>query len=161
MRPAAVSQLLNRVTEPVVALLAAFFTLLLMISVVSRYVFDFSIVESVELTRIAFLWSVFLAAAAVVGRNAHIRITFLTNRFAASRFGLLQRAVHLTIAGFGVLMVWQGTLLTTKMAATSLPASGISQLWLYAVLPVSGSLIVLHALCHAIDLPPLPGEVHP
>ncbi|MGI3170850.1 TRAP transporter small permease [Pseudooceanicola sp. C21-150M6] len=152
-----VSHWINRGTEPVVALLAAFFTGLLFVSVFSRYVFDISIVQSVELTRIAFVWSVFLAASAVVGRDAHIRITFFSDLLPSRAAPILARLIHLMTLAFGLAMVWQGWLLVSKMATTTLPALGISQVWLYGGLPVSGVLICLHALCRVID-PLAPAE---
>ena len=116
--------------------------------------------QSVELTRISFVWAVFLAAAAVVGRDQHIRITVLADQLSAGLRLWLTRSLHLMAAGFGAVMVWQGMILVGKMTATVLPALGVSQVWLYGGLPVSGALIVVHALTHVID-PPDPVELQP
>ncbi len=119
-----------------------------MISVFSRYVFDISIVEGVELTRIAFLWSVFLAAASVAARDEHIRITFAVAGLPHGGKVAVFWIVNLIIASFGATMLWFGLNLTRGMTNTFLPTLQISQAWLYAALPVSGALILLHALAH-------------
>lgn len=144
---------LNRLTEPVVALLAAFFTGLLVVSVFSRYVFDVSIVEGVELTRIAFLWSVFLAAASVAARQEHVRITFAVAWLPDAARAALFYLVQAIIVGFGVAMAWFGMAMTLRMAATFLPTLQVSQAWLYAALPLSGVLIVIHAMAHMVRGP--------
>ena len=155
------SDLANRLVEPMVALLAAALTLLLVVSVFSRYVFDISVVEGVELTRLAFLWAVFLAATSVAKRRAHVRITILVDGLSRPAQILVNRLVDATIAGFGGAMIWFGVAMTERMMATSLPTLQISQAWLYAALPVSGALIVLHALAHLTGPAILTGEAHP
>lgn len=142
------SDLANRMVEPLVALLAAFFSVLLAVSVFSRYVFDISIVESAELTRIAFLWAVFLAASCVAKRRQHIRITVIVDLLPRDARVAIERIVDVLIAGFGATIVWFGAAMTLRMTATFLPTLQVSQAWLYGALPVSGALIVLHALAH-------------
>jgi len=140
------SRMTNRLTEAIVALLAAFFTALLIVAVFSRYVFDISIVTSVEMTRIAFVWAVFLAAASVTARGAHVRIVAGVERL-PERFQMpVGKLVNAIMLAFGIAMVWYGCKLTVKMMPTTLPAMQISQAWIYAALPVSGALISLHAL---------------
>lgn len=144
---------LNRIVEGIVALLAAFFTGLLVVSVFSRYVFDISIVEGVELTRITFLWAVFLAASSVAARREHIRITFAVSWLSPSLQLLVLRFTELCILAFGTAMIWFGGILTLRMAPTFLPTLQISQAWLYAVLPIAGFLIVIHAIGHLTQRP--------
>lgn len=141
----------NQGVEWCVAGLAAFFTLLLIVSVFSRYVFDVSIVEGVELTRVAFLWAVFLAASAAAKKRAHVRIIVLAKRMPEHIAIALIRIADLCIGGFGVAMVWFGYQMSERVAPTFLPTLQISQAWLYGALPVCGALIILHALSHLFE----------
>ena len=54
----------NRATELALVPIVAFFTVLIVMSVFSRYVFQLPMVTAIELTRIAFVWACFLGPAA-------------------------------------------------------------------------------------------------
>ncbi len=140
----------NAACEAALALLVAVFTGLVIIAVTSRYVFDLSIVTSVELTRIAFVWACFLGASVGVARGAHIRVAFIADAMPPGLRRALAVFAALTTLGFGLAMVWYGWALTERMRPTFLPTLQWSQAVLYAALPVSGALIVLHAAAHAL-----------
>ena len=139
------SRRINRLTEGVVAGLAAFFTVLLIISVFSRYVLNVSIISSVELVRISFCWSVFLAAACAVARDGHVKVDFLARALPPAFGRLLRLFADLVTLGFGLAMVWSGTELSQRMFVAVFPILQISVAWMFSALPVSGALIVLHA----------------
>lgn len=140
------SHWVNRGAEVALALLAALLTGLVLVAVASRYLFSFSIVTSVELTRIAFVWACFLGASVGVARAAHVRLGFLVDALPFSGQRAATSFAALLTLGFAGAMVWQGTLLSLKMTATFLPALQWSQATLYAALPVSGAIIAVHAL---------------
>ncbi len=136
----------NALVEPAIAVLTGTMTALLVLSVFTRFVVHISIVETVEIIRISFVWAVFLAASAVAKRRQHVRVTFLADALPAAGRLAVHRGVDIIILGFGVAMVWFGAQMTLRMTATYLPTLQISQAWLYGALPVSGALIALHAL---------------
>lgn len=145
------SRAINRLTEIVVAALALFFTGLLVASVASRYFAHVSIVTSAELTRIAFCWGAFLAAAIAVWRGSHIRITAFVAPLSPAVRAKVERVVPLFAAALGAAMLWYGVSMTLRTLNTYLPALQISQAWLYAALPTSGALIVVHAIAQALS----------
>jgi len=141
------SALANRTTEWLLVPVVLFFAGLLIVSVFSRYVFQLPIITSVELTRLAFVWATFLGIAAGVKRGVHVRVVAFVQLFPPQlRANLVRYLVHGSFLAFGLLMIWYGSGLTVRMAATSFPTLGISQAWLYATLPVTGALMTLHAL---------------
>ncbi|GGK21094.1 TRAP transporter small permease [Salinarimonas ramus] len=135
----------NRVAEWLLAPILAFLAGLLVISVFSRYVFHIAMVDAVELTRIAFVWGCFLGAAVALRRGAHVRVTFLADRLQERWRPLGILMANAAFLVFACLMVWHGFALADRMRVTTLPTLGIAQTWLYAALPVSGALMVLHA----------------
>ena len=152
----------NLVTEWLLVPIVLFFAGLLIVSVFSRYVFQLPIVTSVELTRLAFVWATFLGIAAGVKRGVHVRVIAFVSLLPAALRGLTVYLVHGSFLVFGVLMVWQGWSLTVRMIPTTFPTLGVSQAWLYGVLPVTGALMTLHALSgllsrEPIDLGPMEG----
>jgi TRAP-type C4-dicarboxylate transport system permease small subunit len=135
----------NRATELALVPIVAFFTLLLVISVASRYLFQLPIVTSIELTRIAFVWAAFLGAAVGVKRGVHVRVVALVSLAPAHLQRMVPVLVHGSFLIFAVLMVWHGWSLAGRMFVTTFPTLGISQGWLYLAIPVTGALITLHA----------------
>jgi len=144
------------VTDGLVATIAGGFTLLLIVAVFSRYVFDQALVTGVELTRIAFVWACFLAAANGIARQAHIRVIVLRD-IAGSRMKQgVEIFVWLAILGFAAAMVWHGATLFHKVRPTFFPALQVSQAWMYAALPTAGLLMVFHALLALTGATPPP-----
>jgi TRAP-type C4-dicarboxylate transport system permease small subunit len=148
------------VTEWALVPIVAFFTIVLAVSVFSRYVFQLPIVTSVELTRIAFVWACFLGAAAGLKRRSHVRVVAFVNLLPARLQGWVPTFVHGAFLLFALLMVWHGWGLTARMFATTLPTLGISQGWLYLALPVAGALMALHALAALLGHEPVEAPSH-
>jgi TRAP-type C4-dicarboxylate transport system permease small subunit len=149
------SDVANRVTEWALVPVVLFFTGLLIVTVFSRYIFQLPIVTSVEMTRLAFVWATFLGISAGVKRGVHVRVVAFVVLLPASIRVATIYLVHGSFLVFGLLMVWYGYFLAVQMSATSFPTLGISQSWLYGVLPVTGVLMVLHALSGLLSREPV------
>jgi TRAP-type C4-dicarboxylate transport system permease small subunit len=135
----------NRATEIALVPIVAFFTLLLVVAVLSRYVLQLPIVTSIEMTRIAFVWACFLGAAVGLKRGLHVRVVAFVSLAPTWCHSVIPVIVHGSFLIFALLMVWQGWGLTARMFVTTFPTLGISQGWLYMALPVAGALMALHA----------------
>jgi len=140
----------NRVTELALLPLTVAFVAIIFSSVLTRFVFHYPIVESVELSRLAFVWAMCLASAIGVYRHAHVAIFNLRDRMPpAWRRGVVI-VVHLLCAAFGALMAVYGIELAVRVWPTTFPTLGWSQAWLYLPLAVAGVLITLHGVSHAL-----------
>lgn len=91
-----------------------------------------------------------LVAASLVGtavgfrRGSHIAVTFVTERLPARGRKSLAVLVHLLgIAFFGVVAIY-GVLLMQTEARQISPALEIPMVWVYAMFPVVGGLVILH-----------------
>lgn len=153
-----VSNVANQMTEFALVPIVGFFTILIVVSVFSRYVFQLPIVTTIELTRLAFVWACFLGTAAGVKRGVHLRITGLVSLLPARVQPLVPFLVHGSFLVFALMMVWHGSSLANRMFVTTFPTLGISQGWLYLAIPVAGALIVLHALAALLGREPASHE---
>jgi TRAP-type C4-dicarboxylate transport system permease small subunit len=149
-----VSDVANRVTELALVPIVGFFTILIVVSVFSRYVFQLPIVTTIEMTRLAFVWACFLGTAAGVKRGAHLRIVGLVSLLPARVQPLVPVLVHGSFLAFALMMVWHGWSLADRMFVTTFPTLGISQGWLYLAIPVAGALMALHALSALLSREP-------
>jgi TRAP-type C4-dicarboxylate transport system permease small subunit len=66
------SSALDTSASVVTIISAIAFALLIFVAVLSRYVFHFSLIFSVEISKLLFVWSAFLAATIGFKRKSHI-----------------------------------------------------------------------------------------
>jgi len=149
-RLARLSRTCNRATELVLLPFTFAFVGIVFFAVLTRFIFHYPIIESVELARLAFVWTILLACAIGVYRQAHVAIFNFRDYLPRVWRLRVYRVVYLLCAGFGALMVWYGVEIAVRVWHSSFPTLGWSQSWLYIPLAISGALIVLHGVSHAL-----------
>ena len=130
------------------AMAMALICLITFANVVVRYFTDESFAFTEEFSVFLMVFMTFAGASAAFVRNAHIRVTFVTDRLGP----VAAHALELLVMTLGVLLfaliAWLGTRLAYdewKFETTS-PGIGIPQ-WLYTVwLPILSCVIVLRLL---------------
>ncbi len=114
-------------------------------NVVLRYVFNSPIQWAEEFSRYAFIWVVFLGAAACSKRRTHIVIDAVTALLPPRGRALCALAVETVVVFLmGAITYYGYTLCTMATQATS--TLKIPQYVVYAVVPFSAALIGVHAL---------------
>ena len=133
------------------ALLTAGFTLLIFTTVLSRYVFNFSILFSQEVSKLLFIWSCFFAATVAYKQLSHIRFEFAEN-FLGRKGGLLTDVlIHsLSFVFFGLIFV-QSISFVRQIWQTYFPLIGISQGWLYMSVLTSSIVFLFHNAAFLLD----------
>lgn len=135
-----------------------FFSIVL-ISVLTRYLFKTPILASVELSRLFFIWSCFLAASLTYRKRAHIGFTLLFEKMPL----LLQRwvtvLIYLCIFIFLSIVFYQSILISKLLWQTDLPMLQISQSWFYLPLPLVSMIMIFYTLEFFIDDFSQKGEV--
>ena len=106
----------------------------------------FSIDASIELSRLSFVWSCFLAAAITYRRQAHVGFTSLHERLPRRWKVRCTLLIQTLILLFMVLVLEQSLVVVFKLWPTRLPMLGISQAWLYLPLSVSSIFMILFTL---------------
>ncbi len=124
--------------------------------VFSRYVVGESSSFTEELARFALIWLTVLGAAYLNGRREHLTMDFLTRKLEERARLRRARAVEWWMFGFAlvVMVVGGGYLVYTvaRLGQVS-PAMGVPLGVVYAVVPVSGLLIMFFSLHHATVAP--------
>lgn len=114
-------------------------------NVVLRYAFNSPIQWAEEFSRYAFIWVVFLGAAACSKRKTHILIDGIVTMFpprARAACAVLVDATVLVLLGA---LTYYGYVLCT-MATQATSTLNIPQYVVYIVVPFSAALICLHTL---------------
>jgi TRAP-type C4-dicarboxylate transport system permease small subunit len=157
-RIAGLRRAIDRILEATLALLLSAMTLAVLWQVASRYLLGDPSSVTEELARFLLIWLGLLGAAYAFGQRAHVALPGLLRvierRGAGQLPGRLARWVPLlAVALFSTAVLLVGGLrlvalvldLEQRSAALGIPLG-----WVYVVLPLAGTIILLYALCDAL-----------
>lgn len=121
--------------------------------ITSRYVFNRPSTVSEELLTYSFAWMALLASAYVFGKDDHMRMSFLADKLRGKGKLAVRLLIHALIFAFAlVVMVYGGTAIT-RLTMTQVTASlQIPMGYVYAMVPVTGALIMYFSLVNALDV---------
>lgn len=124
-----------------VALLALFFNVIL------RYGFNYSLAWSEEVVREVIMYTTFVGCSVAVKNRSMIKIDALYQLVPGARFPLSIFS-NLVILVFSIMMIYYGTVMAILQVATNQKTVilQIPIVYLYAFLPLTGSLMFLRTL---------------
>lgn len=122
------------------------FFIIIIIAVASRYIFHAPVLASIELSRLFFVWSCFLAAAMAYRRRAHVCITFIFEKISSSMQKAVTFVIHLLILAFMAIVFYQSLLVTSLLWPSKLPMLQITQAWFYVPVPIISIIIFFYTL---------------
>ncbi|WP_061938418.1 TRAP transporter large permease subunit [Aureimonas sp. AU22] len=137
---------LMRPVEAVAALLLVGIIGLLLMGVVSRYVFSIPVVWIDEAASIAFLWLAMLGAAIAIDRAEHLRLTIFLNMLPERLRGLASTLGLLLVATFLVALLVPAVEYVVEESYLTSAALNIPMSWRVAGLPVGIGLMLLLVL---------------
>jgi TRAP-type transport system small permease protein len=142
---------LDRVLRGLLALLLGALTTSVFLQVLVRFVFKYPLPWTEEITRLAFVYSIFVGATLAVRARDHIAVDFVLvllppgPRLAARLLGTALVGVFL---GY---MTWQGIEFVRATGIQMTPVLQIPFRYLYAVIPLSGALMLLYLVLGVVD----------
>ena len=102
-----------------------------------------------ELARYLMIWLGILGAAYVTGKNEHVAINFFAKKFSKKSQKLISSFISISVLGFAFFGMLIGgcrlVYITTKLAQYS-PSLKIPLAVVYAIVPLSGLLIIFYKL---------------
>lgn len=120
--------------------------IILMLQVLFRYVFRISAVWTEEIALITFLYTIFLGASLVFVKSRHIGFDALVALFPKKFNSVVWIFSNIAVMVFLVVMIVSGYKLVVAGRTDVSPMLRIPMSWLYAVIPISGITMLLHAL---------------
>ncbi len=139
-------QILDRLIKGVdifASILMVLLTIVVFGEVLSRYVFNFPIVFSTELTSLLFPWVVFIAAISVTKNEDHLSINFVRDKMPRKGRIITFAITKLIMMYFSFYMVLSSYQIAKAVVNQPLPMLRISKAWLYASVTVSFSMILI------------------
>lgn len=142
----AISWGLNRWVEGLLSLLGLAMAVIVAAQVFSRYVLNHSLFWSEELARYLLVWLTFLGASSAYRRGMHPGVDALWTRMPPG----VQQASAVVVHGaamllFGI-MIGYGCRFAYFVRLQISPALALPKWILFSVIPVSGALLMVHAL---------------
>lgn len=146
-----VSDIINRVTEHMIAVMMAAMTIIIALQVFYRYILNDPLTWTEEIGRYLMIWICFLGSAMALKYGEHISVTFLQERLPPRSRQAVGLGIGLTVLAFFVLATWEGVLMTIQVSEQQAPATWISMAWAYSCIPVGSFFMMVHALVHLIQ----------
>lgn len=135
------------------ALLLAFMSCVAVYQVVARYVLRNPSTISEDVLSYSFVWLSLLATALVFGERDHMRMSFLSDRAKGDMGVCLAVFSELLVMAVAVIVFLFGGKGFMGVGAMQVsPTLGITMDLVYAILPVSGVLIVAYAILNIAEL---------
>ena len=132
--------------EKSVAIMGIAMALIVALQVFCRYVLNHSLFWSEELARYLLVWLSFLGATVAYYRKLHPGIDFFILRLNLSLQRYLRIFVYLVSISLFVVMIYHGVSFAYFIKAQISPALAIPKWIIFAVIPISGSVFLIHCL---------------
>jgi TRAP-type transport system small permease protein len=143
---AAVIGAIDRVAQWGLIGLMAVMIVVVSVQVVLRYVFNGSIGWADEVSRLAFVWSVFLAIPLCAREGLHVGVELLTSRLPHPAHDALTRIMALASAGLMLLVGYQSVIIARDQWDETMASVPISSAW-FVVAVAAGSI---HTALHLV-----------
>ena len=121
-------------------------SIIVVVQVFSRYLFNYSFVWAEELVRYLMIWMVMLGAARVQSMNAHIRIDFFPMLAGPRGRRLMDVVFRLCTLTFLTIILVKGVKVASFNRLFESSGLRISMLWPTLAIPVGAFLIILYTL---------------
>ncbi len=145
------SQITNRWVEHTLASFGIAMAFIVALQVFCRYTLNYSLFWSEELARYLLVWLSFLGATVAYYRKIHPGIDILTSTL-TQKFSKISRVlVHFISITLFVVMIYHGTEFAYFIRAQISPALAIPKWIIFLVIPVSGTIFLLHCLHFLIE----------
>ncbi|GAB3070725.1 TRAP transporter small permease [Salinicoccus sesuvii] len=137
---------LNSALRYIVSTLFIVMVSLVFLQVLTRFVINYPISWTEEISRYLMIYIVFLGSALLVRKSAHIAVDFLLEVVNPKAKGILDIIVlAVSTVFFGLLLIF-GAQLTYIVIGQATPNLQFSMAWAYAAVPLGGLLMFLNAL---------------
>ena len=121
--------------------------------IVTRYVFNSPSTISEELLTYSFTWMALLISAYIFGKREHMRVNYLADKIKGSARTMLEVVLEaMTVAVSAIVFVYGGMTMVNLTMMQKTASLGIPMGTVYAVVPISGALIVLYGLMNICDM---------
>ncbi len=126
-------------------------TVSVFLQVLIRFVFKFPIPWTEEVSRIAFVYTIFIGATIAVREKAHINVDFLLVALPPGVARWVRGIGTALVASFLVFVIWQGIAFVQATGVQVTPVMQLPFRHLYLIIPSCGALMLLYLILGVVD----------
>ena len=137
---------LEKAIEIIMAVLIGAFTLLILVQVVSRYIFNNTVTWSEQAARYLFIWMVFLGMPILYRHGEHVGFTMVVERFPKKVQDIIGIIIHLLVLVFCVFWLIQAIKFCGQVSGKKMVGLGLPQIYVHACQPTCAVLMIIFVL---------------
>lgn len=141
----------DRLLKFLLTFLVGLLTVSVFLQVLIRFVFKYPLPWTEEVSRIAFVYSIFVGATIAVREKAHLNVDFLLVALPAGVARAVKFLGATLMAVFLSVMTWQGIEFVRVTGVQVTPVMQVPFRYLYLIIPSSGGLMLLYLILATID----------
>jgi len=142
---------LDRLLKFLLTFLIGLLTVSVFLQVLIRFVFKYPLPWTEEVSRLAFVYSIFVGAAIAVREKTHLNVDFLLVVLPAGLARALKLVGTVLVGIFLAVMTWQGIVFVRATGVQVTPVMQVPFRYLYLVIPSCGGLMLLYLILGSID----------
>jgi len=148
-------KMMNKTADVITVIVGVLFISLFfanILNITARYLFGISYIWIPDLSRILFIWTVFLGGTAAYIKKQHLIIDFVKNRFRGTMLRTSDDLLNLIMAGFFALLVVKGIRITVNRMNIPYDSweavpTGVA----YIAVPIAGIIMFLATLVRILE----------
>lgn len=136
----------NLLLKYIVSVMFIALAVLVFFQVITRFVIDYPLAWSEEISKYLMIYIVFLGSALAVKDRQHIAIDFLTEIVSPANKRKLNGLILMICSIFFVILTYFGFVLTFMVIDQATPTLRFSIAWAYAAIPIGSLFMLLNAI---------------
>ncbi|WP_152657102.1 TRAP transporter small permease [Oceanobacillus sp. CFH 90083] len=147
-----IKTLLNRLIMTIASILTVILVCCALWQVFSRYVLGSPSIITEEASRFLLIWAAMLGAAYAFGSKEQLAIVFLKSKLSGLKKKSVEIFIDVIIIIFaGSVLIKGGIHLASNTISQTSPILGIPMGYVYAILPITGVLIIIYQLINILE----------
>jgi TRAP-type C4-dicarboxylate transport system permease small subunit len=142
---------LDGVLKQLLTFLVGLFTVSVFLQVLIRFVFKYPLPWTEEVSRIAFVYTIFIGATIAVREKAHLNVDFLLVILPPRIARAVKLLGTMLVAVFLCVVTWQGIEFVRVTGVQVTPVMQVPFRYLYLIIPSCGALMLLYLILGAVD----------
>ena len=142
---------LDRLLKFLLIFLVGLLTLSVFLQVLIRFVFKYPLPWTEEVSRIAFVYSIFVGAVIAVREKAHLNVDFVLVVLPQGLARAIKLLGTVLVGIFLAYMTWQGVVFVRATGVQVTPVMQVPFRYLYLIIPSAGALMLLYLILGTID----------
>lgn len=142
---------LDRLLKYLLTFLVGLLTVSVFLQVLIRFVFKYPLPWTEEVSRIAFVYCIFVGATIAVREKAHLNVDFVLVVLPVGVARAVKLVGTVLVGIFLAYMTWQGIAFVQATGVQVTPVMQVPFRYLYLIIPCSGALMLLYLILGTID----------